>query len=427
MPDYALFDQGWFGASLSGTPTGTNAIEVYGVPNVSRNPQVINAQAYTPYGDVRPDGVGRVVAQFSSGSFVFKEFTVPSSGSTRPEVHPLLVCSGHSPSSILDKTGGVSGEDTGLRGNGTRTRFRFLTSYLPKSITSVTDGTQTATASGGTFGGDGTGTYDNATGYVDVTFGTAPTNGATISVTYVGGYTLVYEHSRNPASLDAANILVTRLSDDAAEEEVRSCTGARGNLTLSLSENDELRGEVVGRGVAAAPTVDTSPTSPTYTEGAKLVWDETCTVVFYRVTNSPADTDAFVGLIPAIGFDAGFEVQEPRGAPTPGYTPQAKLVPGRSTWTLTLPTLMADELALEEFFVDGAEFNLRGVLPGRAAATNKLGFTARCQITARGEPQVGFGGIEHVQYTLKVTYPGNAAAVTMGSLPRYNFQFVTTV
>jgi len=426
MATQVLYEQGWFGISLSGTPGASDAKDVYGVPDVRRVPQVVSTQAYNPWGDVRPDGIGRVTARWTVPAFRFKEFTVPSSGSTRPDYHAFLVCTGHKPPSAIADYTSNQNEDTTLRGDGSTTRFRFFTKFLPDGIVHVTDGTQTATASGGTFGGDGTGTYDNATGYVDVTFSGAPTNGATITVRYTGGYNLTYEHSRQPQSLSSANVLMTKLTDDGAKEEVRQCTGARGNLTLSLSDNDALQGQITGVGIATANTVDASPTDPQYTEADDLIWDETCTIALYKVAATVTDDDAFAGQVPGFGLDAGFEIQEPRGAITPGYTPAARLVPRRSTFTLTLPTTLADELDLEAAMIAEDQFHVRAVLKGRSSTDNRLGFTFRGQIVERGEPQAGFGGVEHVTYTFKCVTPGNKVNVAEAStIARYTIQTVT--
>ena len=80
----------------------------------------------------------------------------------------------------------VEGEVLGT-GNGSNAQFTPNLSYTPvrAGSVSITDGVSTVTDDGnGNLVGDGTGTVDYTSGAVDVTFATAPTNGASVSINY---------------------------------------------------------------------------------------------------------------------------------------------------------------------------------------------------------------------------------------------------
>lgn len=427
MASRPIFDRGIFAIALGASAPSltTDAREVYGVPEVKAVTQMLENESFTPVG-TRPDTAGKTTAEVKNIQIHFQEFTVPSSGASRPAYHSFMVMCGHKASSITDRTPTIN-EDTGLRGDGVTTKFRFLTKYAPKTMTHVTDGTQTVTGSAGAWTTGGTGTYDLTTGYVDVTFGSAPADGATITVRYTGGYSLSYDHSRFPQELDPAYIIVTKHQDDGLDEEKRPISGARGNMTLGLATGDVLMADIAGTGAYVARSMTgTAPASPTYTEGADLVWDDNCTVVLYEVSTG-GDGKEYVGIMPSIGIDPGFTSEEPRGAVTIGYDVEGRLVAGRTIVTLDLQPLVADELNLEEARRLGTQFNFRYVIPGRASTNNKKVFTARLQVIEIGDAQRGFGGEEQVQVTCLVVTPGNAENPTETvSEPRYRFEVVTT-
>ena len=80
----------------------------------------------------------------------------------------------------------VEGEVLGT-GNGSNAQFTPNLSYTPvrAGSVSINDGVSTVTDDGnGNLVGDGTGTVDYTSGAVDVTFATAPTNGASVSINY---------------------------------------------------------------------------------------------------------------------------------------------------------------------------------------------------------------------------------------------------
>lgn len=428
MASRKIYDKGIFAIVLGGSaPSLTaNALEVYGVPEVKALTEMLQNESFTPFGS-RPDTPGKTTAEVKGVQIHFPEFTVASSGTNFPPYHPVLVMCGHKPPAAVSNRTSTINEDTGLRGDGTTTTFRFLTKYAPKTFTHVTDGTQTATGSAGTFSGDGTGTYDLETGLVTVTFSTAPTNGATITVRYTGGYSLSYEPSRYPQELDSAYIIVTKHQDDGLDEEKALTSGVRGNMTLGLATGDVLMADISGTGAYIERAMTGSaPAAPTYSSASDLVWDDTCTVVLYRVKDG-GDGEQYVGIVPAIGLNPNYTSEEPRGAVTIGYDVEARLSSGRSTLTLDLQPLVADELNLEKARRLGHQFNFRAIVPGRSSLLNKIALTARLQILEIGDAQRGFGGEEQVQVTFLIVTPGNPENPTESiTEPRYRLEVVTT-
>lgn len=404
----------------------SNAKEVYGSPDVRAVTQMLESTAFTPQGE-RPDTAGKTTGELVGVEIRFPEFTVPSSGGERPQYHEWLVISGHKPPSAIVNRTSAFNEDTGLRGDGVTTTFRFLTKYAPGSIVHVTDGTQTVTGSAGAWTTGGTGSYDVTTGLVTVTFATAPAADATITVRYTGGYSLSYDHSRYPQSLQTGYIILTKHRADGADEEKRTISGARGVLEIGLTTGDVIKGDLsaVGKYHQRAMT-GAAPVEPVFEDVDDLVWDDTCTVVLYEVKTG-GDGKEYVGIIPSITLSPGFESEEPRGAVTIGYTVQGALKAGRSTLQLDLQPLICSELNLEEARRTGKQFQFRAVIPGRESPDNKLVFTARLQPIELGEAQDGFGGDEQVQTTWLIVAPGNALTPSASlSEPRYRFEVTTT-
>jgi hypothetical protein len=350
---------------------------------------------------------------------------VPSSGSSRPDYAPFLKICGYQEGAagIEDKSSGgspPSGEDTGLDGDASLTQVRFLTAYFPVKVGtfSATDGTESfSDNSDGTLTGSagGSGTIDYATGYVNLTFNAAPGDGDDITCGYQSGYTLKYNRSTFQDSLEEGYLIVTKLTTDGSVEEVRACTGARGNAQLELDNGRNMQLACSGDGVPVAKSTNDPAETPVYSSGAAMVWDENATVVLYTVKNNAANSKAYVGTVASIGLNPGFTVEEEEGAVTPGYTPSAQLSPGRSEITLDLYANLYSELDLEGARDEQEQFNLRCAVPGRVSSDNWLCGDWRVQITGLGDRRRGPGGREVVPVTFKVIVRGNAEDVTFSN------------
>lgn len=425
------YDKGWVGLAVGDSaPGASDALEVYGNPNIRRVPTVLDDRSYTPQGDAKQSVIGREVAQVSLGTLRAQEFTVPTSDGARPNYDRPLRLGGYTVA-WADKRS-VSAEDTGLDGNSSKTVFVFFTAEFPiKAGTSftVTDGTQTITVgTDDAVSGDGEATFDRLTGYVKATFDAAP-GAVNITVSYTSGYRYRYSRSNTDAGLPHGYAWVTRLQEELDQEDVRRSSGVRLSNPFTIGSAQNLEWTLQGQGSALAQTENDPALTPSYAHNeASLVWDEDARFALYTVVDDGANSKLYIGHCPTISIDPGFSVVEALGAISPGYTHAAQLRPTDPQVTVQLYTQVAAHMDLEALMVARTQFNCRFAVPGRVSASNVLGGGFRGQVIALGEPQEGPNGREVVEVTFKLLTMGNTYTTTpSASAARHFWQVATTV
>jgi hypothetical protein len=275
----------------------------------------------------------------------------------------------------------------------------------------------------------GAAVIDRLTGYVKATFTVAPTNGDTISASYTSGYRYRYSRSNTDAGLPSGYAWVTRLQEELDKEDVRRSSGVRLSNPFTIGSAQNLEFTLQGRGSAMAQAVNDPALTPSYSHNeASLVWDEEARFALWTVAENGANSKLYVGHVPTISIDPGFEVVEALGAISPGYTHAAQLRPTDPQVRVQLYTQIASHLDLEALMVARTQFNGRFAVPGRVSTSNVLGSGFRGQIIALGEPQEGPNGREIVEVTFKLLTLGNTYTTTpTASAARHYWHVATTV
>ena len=415
-----------------GDPATTDALLVYGVPDVDPQTEVLDDPTYTPQGDALPSAIGRDNPAISLGVVRAQEFTVPSADdATRPNWGDIAECCGYKTAVHSDQTT-VTDEATGQKGDGTVTRFVFLTNFAGLQAGEdivVKAGAQAITIAGADDAVTGDGTvsqFDRASGFLDVSFTAAPAADVAITVSYKSGYVLRYDRSNSGKGGSSASVEVTREHDSQTVEDVRRANGFRGNMPLAISQAGNLEYSPTGSGTVADEG-ERAVSDPVYPEEtANLVWDDTCTVVAFTVEADGANVQKYVGQVPTFALDPGFTFQRPEGGVTPGYSAEAELLPASPQLTIDWFALAADDFNLQSLLKNKKQLNVRIVVPGVTSPKNLKVFTQRGQITAPGSASAGFGGKEQRSTGLKCLTMGNEVSPPVSATaPRQRIDAIT--